>query len=156
MKLIAALLIAIVFLAGCEPEKIGPVGAVNVMTPPAAVSFDADKIPDGVQARIFMYRRSSSDSSSVVNVDGCIEIMMYDGNARFANLDRLEPLHVWRFTADELKAYERKWLGQLCYRINLVWGRDRPTKSLITLRVKYTAANGQTTFSAPHSILSGM
>jgi len=157
MRLAVPVLIMAVVIIGCEaPENIGPIDSIMVISKQRTESFDGDQTPDGLWASVFLYRNSQTKPVSVTNVKGTLDLMLYNGNGRHANLERVKPLHVWTYLPPELKKAEGKMLGQKCFILQLPWGKDVPSQKIITVRAKYTSEKQQTIFSKLQLLPSGV
>ena len=140
-------------LKSVSPTPPWPVDAVDRVdfwaAPPAAINWDQVPGPDGINARVFLFK---ADRPDTVLAKGTLEFMMYAGRVRRGTAAPAEPLRVWTFAGDELPAHRVRSLVGWGYATQLGWGEDVPTAAVITLSARYQPVNGPVVYSAPISI----
>ncbi|MBS3820543.1 MAG: hypothetical protein KGY81_02135, partial [Phycisphaerae bacterium] len=72
-----------------------------------------------------------------------------DGRVDLGQAARCSPLRSWTFSPEKLGSLTFKWNDLWCYQMSLRWGEARPQTSVVTLVARYTAPNGETTWSEP-------
>ena len=149
--------------AGCVSDKKslppippvvpGTIEQIHMLTSPFAVNLDGVPGPDGIAAKV--YAGSQNQPRFFPIESGTLEILMFDGWVSDLSASASIPLRVWKFTAEELKAYELPSAVGTGYQLALPWGDKRPTKTRLTVVARYTSAKGAAIYSSPSIIAMG-
>ena len=123
---------------------------LHMLLTAVAVDIDGKPGPDGFGVRLYASNRRSSDAPPIT--DGKLEMVMFDGAWSGPQLESATPLKIWTFDAGELRARAHKTSIGMSYQFVLGWGENRPTKSLITVRARYTPEKGTPVLSGPGTI----
>lgn len=146
-------------LCGCAGGAAGKsaaataVESIHVLSVPVAVDFDGVPGPDGFAVTVFA--KGLKSAKGVPLPDGKLELLMYDGLFLEGKPSGAEPLRVWRFSRSELKLHSGKSAVGTGYRFTLRWEEARPTKSRISIVVRYLPVSGPPVVSAPSSVAIG-
>lgn len=147
----------VVLVAGCASTDRGgsqsTVQSLHLFCVPMAVNLDGQPGPDGFSARVFV--RGPMSSRSILVPDGAVELEMYDGALAEGPESRPAPLRTWRFEGRELKSHSGQSAVGPGYRFTLRWAEARPTKSRISIVVRYLPVAGPPVISAPSSVAVG-
>lgn len=133
--------------AGCEgPPQVQEVDYMDVFAPQGALKLQGSSRPDGVQARVFLYR--GSDAQTVIGT-GNLELMLFEGKRMNINLAKEPPFKTWTYTPEELSKVRGKVLGLWCYPLALFWGETTPKTPTVTLVARYMNPSGRSVVSKP-------
>lgn len=134
------------------PGPVAQVSQVDLQVVPTAINFDDRPGPDGLRAMVFLYQVYSGGKVETVMGDGTLELVLFDGRVEESAILSTAPLHVWKFSSPELRPFARRGMVGWGYGFpQLPWGKDAPTKSVVTLVARFTGA-GRTVYSAPVTI----
>jgi len=136
---------------GTAQIRGGDIEEINVLAVPVALSFDQAPGPDGFVVKIYASARKRPKPVPIEN--GKLELVMYDGMVGLMGPGSSQPLRVWTFTAQDLKAFEFHSTIGTGYQLAPLWGNDQPTSGKITILVRYIPPKGNPISSAP-SIIS--
>jgi hypothetical protein len=129
------------------PKPVDSVDAIDLWAaPPAAINWDDQPGPDGVQVSVFLYQ---SDHAEPVLVKGTIEFLMFEGRKARESLATAKPLRMWSYGVTELATQQVRGPAGWGYAFQLGWGKDVPQSAVITLIVRYVPAAGAATYSEP-------
>ncbi|MCX5675685.1 MAG: hypothetical protein NTX87_11825 [Planctomycetota bacterium] len=151
------LLAAMALPAGCglgrrgvsatPPKPVDRADAIDLWAvPPAAINWDDVPGPDGVQVNVYLYQ---ADRAEPVLIKGKVEFLMHEGRRPREGLAAAAPLKTWPFTEQELVTHQMRGPAGWGYAIQLGWGKDVPTSSVITLTVRYLPLVGPPVASSP-------
>lgn len=147
----------VMLVAGCASTERGGNGtgvqSLHLFCVPMAVNLDGQPGPDGFSVRVFA--KGPKSSKSVLVSKGAIELEMYDGPLTEGQQSRSVPLRTWRFEGHELKSRSGQSAIGPGYRFTLRWEEARPTKSRISIVVRYVPVSGPPVVSAPSSVTIG-
>jgi hypothetical protein len=157
MKTRCAVALTLVFLAGCQPAggpaasaPVAAVDKVHLRVPLSPLrSLDGGPQPQGVLVEVFFER---SDQPGGRAVSGILEIQMYDGAERAADLAGRQPFHVETCPNSVLKEHEGKSLFGTSYVMIVPWGAKPPAADKIWLLARYVPPTGMPVFSEPTGI----
>ncbi len=151
---LGALLGGIIGCASSSSRSGGPAAGsdagieeVNVLIAPAALNFDGIPGPDGLSLRVYLGNPREAKYLPLPN--GTLEVVMFDGILKPAEMASSQPLHVWSYPADELRAYGQKTSIGVSYVLTPMWGADRPTHNRVTVLVRCVSPQGKKTYSSP-------
>jgi hypothetical protein len=117
----------------------GPVDQIQILAAPFAVDLDGLPGPDGIAVKF--YALSAQQPGAVPVQSGTLEVFMYDGLVGEQPAFTNAPLHTWKLSAEQLKPFEVRSAVGAAYQLSLPWGKDRPTKSRVTVLARYTVAD---------------
>jgi hypothetical protein len=144
------------WLASCSSTGRRPLFAgsaeiveLNVLTAPVGLDLDGKPGLDGFSIRVFA--GAKANPKPVPIRAGTLEIVMFDGTL-FGRTNLPPPLRVWTFTPDELRQREFTSGIGTGYDLLLAWGRNVPTRRLITVGARYTSPSGNVLTSSPSSV----
>jgi hypothetical protein len=153
-----ALACAVVALVGCGPPPQGQ----NLPAPVAQVdkvilrvplnplrSADGGEEPQGVLVEVFFER---ADRPGGVPVLGLLEMRMYEGSARPADLADHKPFHVETYPNSALQNLEGRGMFGVSYRIVVPWGARAPSTETIWVEGRYIPPTGPAVLSEPTSV----
>ena len=147
----------VLLVAGCASTERGGNGpevqSLHLFCVPIAVNLDGQPGPDGFSVRVFA--KGPKSSKSVLVPKGAIELEMYDGALVEGQSSRPAPLRTWRFEGRELESHSGQSAVGPGYRFTLRWEEARPTKSRISIVVRYLPVSGPPVVSAPSSVAMG-
>lgn len=127
------------------------IDAVDLFVLPVAVNWDNVPGPDGVAARIMLYR--SSDAQPVAMTRGTLDFLLFEGRLGNTEIMAGKPHVSWSYTPGEMvSAVERNIVG-IGYTLRLGWGPLAPRTDAITLVARYMPERGSPVFSAPVTML---
>jgi hypothetical protein len=76
---------------------------------------------------------------------------MFDGTL-YGRTNLPPPLHVWTFSAEELRPAEFKARIGTGYELLLPWGVDRPRQRIVSVGARYTSPEGKILTSSLSSV----
>jgi hypothetical protein len=127
-----------------------PIDAIHLLTIPVAVNFDGAPGADGFAIKVYGSR--ANEPKPVPIPRGVIEILMFDGVVRSAELAELRPLRTWAFEGPVLRDRQYRTSIGVGYQFALAWGDAQPSQERITVLVRYRAPDGRVIPSLPSSI----
>jgi hypothetical protein len=149
MMLTAAWLVSCAGHHPAAPTTPLPLSELHVLSMPVALNFD--KVPGADGFVVKVYGVSLKQPKTVPIRQGTLEVLMYDG-ALTGSLTDLTPVHVWRFTASELKPFEITTSIGTGYNLALKWEQDHPKEKRVTVIARYQAEDGTFLYSARTSL----
>jgi hypothetical protein len=144
------------FFPGCVNTPASSAGQsssvreINLLSMPMALNLDAKPGADGVAVKIFALNPTSPKPVAIQN--GTLEILLFDGTPTGDKAHNPTPLHIWTYTAADLKAFVFTKAIGTGYDLLLVWGADQPTQRRVTLIARYTPSKGPVILSAPNAV----
>jgi hypothetical protein len=146
----------LLFACGCATTGGGgsSVDELHLLTIPLAINFDTEPGADGFAIKVYASR--ASDPKPVSMPRGSMEILMYDGVVRAADLEKARPLRTWSFAADALRDHQYRTSIGVGYQFALAWGDARPAADHITVLARYRSPEGQVIASLPGSIVTSL
>ncbi len=151
---------SLVLLLGCAgvkreksaPKESGPaaIDQINLLAIPYAVDFDQVAGPDGFVVKV--YGGSRNRPKPVPILAGSLELLMYEGIFRGADLNTSKPRHAWKYSAEQLKGYIGKTSIGPAYELAVRWGDAKPLTDRISVIARFISADGVTVYSAPSVI----
>lgn len=147
-------------LAGCGPQAAGQGGppaaghvdVVVLAATPNALNLDNAPGPDGIRLALTFYQLRRPEPQTV---RGNVEVLLFDGKAAKDAVGRLQPLHVWTFTADQLSEGLARNVAGYGYVFTLSWGTAQPRSTMVTVVARYCAPDGAVILSEPVAIAVG-
>ncbi len=128
------------------PAAVDHVDRLVLPTSPVPLNWDQNLGADGLAVQVFFFRPAHGDLP--VTVTGTVEFLLYEG-LRTEGDSRAQPIHTWRFTGRELKAYTIRAAWGWGYAMRLGWG-DRPPKTTsVTLQARYVPLTGPSVNAQP-------
>ena len=130
------------------PAPVKREDQITLLALPAALNWDNEPGPDGVQTIVHLFRRAPAQP---VLATGKLEFLLYEGRISQDELPHAEPFHIWPFTAADLEPYMGRSKAGWGYALRLPWGPRAPRSGSITLVARYTplGAREPTVYSAP-------
>lgn len=130
--------------------KPSSIQEINLLSMPMALNLDDTPGADGLAVKIFAISAASPKPVPIPN--GKLEILLFDGTTTAGDSYNPDPLHIWTFTADDLKAFMfTKAIGS-GYDLLLVWGANQPKQSRVTIVARYTPVKGPPIASGPNAV----
>jgi hypothetical protein len=126
------------------------VGQIHLLTGPTALNLDGVPGPDGFAVRV--YASSTQNAATVIIADGKLEILMFDGGLPPQETAGTKPLHIWNYSATDLKRVLQRGAVGAVYLLTLPWGDAKPTQERITVVARYHPATGPAIESGPSTI----
>jgi len=146
-------LVLCLLLCGCSStgpfSSNGEIVQLNLLTAPVGLDLDGRPGIDGFSTKV--YASNASDPKAVPIRTGTLELLMFDGTL-FGRTNVPPALHTWSFTAEQLRNYEFKARIGTGYELLLPWGRDVPTRNMITVGARYTSPEGKIVTSGLTSV----
>jgi hypothetical protein len=127
----------------------GELVELNILTTPVGIDLDGRPGIDGFSVKI--YGNVADNPKPVPIRSGTMEVLMFDGTL-YGRTNLPPPLHVWSFTASELRMHEFSAPIGIGYDLSLAWASDVPTRRLITVGARYTSAEGKVITSSLSSV----
>jgi hypothetical protein len=128
----------------------GPIDEVNLLATPTALNFDHLAGPDGFLVKVYLGNRNKPKPIRMEN--GSLELLMFDGGLAQEAGQALQAKRVWRFTAQDLKAFEIHTSIGVGYQLAPILGGAKPSGNKIAVVVRYLSPRGATISSAPSVI----
>ena len=146
-----ASLSALVLAGGCGPNALrgskhqpsAPVHTVDqieMFSSMAGINFDHIPGADGVSIQVLLYQLVQPKP---VTVTGTLEFLLFDGKIAREEMHTRQPLHIWRFSGQQLPQYLFRSMVGWGYAMDLRWGKRAPTSKLITVAVRYVPPPGE-------------
>jgi hypothetical protein len=129
----------------------GPIEEINLLAVPVALNLDQTPGLDGFVLKIYATTRKRAKPIPIE--EGKVEVLMFDGMVGLTGTGSRKPLHIWTFTAVDLRSFEIHGSIGTGYQLAPLWGDDKPTGGKFTIFVRYTPPKGNPLVSAP-SIIS--
>lgn len=152
----ASALAAILLASACSstPTKpffptTGELVELNIMTSPVGLDLDGQPGIDGFSVKV--YANNASNPKPVPIRTGVLEVLMWDGSL-YGRTNLPAPLHVWSYTAQDLRNFEFTGGIGTGYQLALNWGRDIPTRHLVSVGARYTSPEGKIITSGLSSV----
>lgn len=148
-------------LAGCNsaasisatpPPAVGQVDSILVQTLPAAVNWDGQPGPDGLEARVYLFQY---DRKLPVAAKGTLEFTVYEGILRAEGIAEAKPFYSWRFDGETLKEHLTRSAVGWGYTVRLGWGAAAPAASAVTLLSRYLPPEGRPIVARPITLATG-
>ena len=135
------------------PAPSPAIDKVNIQSLVTVVNLDDKPGPDGVQVKLYLFHR---DDPTPITLDrGLVEFVIYDGHVPPSDLAAAKPLHVWPFTADQLRRYAAKTAFGPAYAMSLNWGDDHPRASTVTLTARILHPTARPLYAPPINLAMG-
>jgi hypothetical protein len=150
---VAALCLGLSGWVGCSSPpsaRSGDIQEINLLSAPMALNFDSLPGPDGVSLRIYVGNAREPKCLSITS--GTLEVLLYDGLVSADKLATTRPLHLWKYSADELGRLAQRTSVGWSYVLTPLWGADKPTVNRATVVARYVPAQGPGIYSSPVSI----
>ena len=127
------------------------VDAIELYVLPVVLDWDKVPGPDGVQARVMLFR--FSEAPPVRLTQGTLDFLLYEGRLRADDLATATVFHTWSYTPAEIApSLERNIVGD-GYTLRLGWGAHVPTGDFVTLVARYVPLTGAPVRSAPVTLV---
>jgi hypothetical protein len=120
---------------------------INLISPQAALNYDTEPGPDGLWLRV--YAGNSRQAKPVPIPKGTLEVLLFDGMPKAAELAQTTPLHVWTFRASDLGGCRQQTIIGTSYFLTLLWGNDKPVRNRVTVLARYLPPRGSPVYSTP-------
>lgn len=127
----------------------GELVELNILTSPVGLDLDGQPGIDGFSLKV--YANNASNPKVVPIRSGVLEVLMWDGSM-YGRTNLPPPLHVWTYTAQELRNFEFTTGIGTGYQLAPAWGRDVPTRNLISVGARYTSPEGKIITSGLSSV----
>ncbi len=154
-----ALAAAGAILAGCNgsrqsvsatpPAPVARADEMLLRTSTVAVDLDGEPGPDGVAARVELFK---APGALPVAVKGTLEFYLYEGVVAPDALSKAKPFRIWRFAGPQLSPYLVRGIVGWGYTVPLSWGKNAPMASAVTLSARYVDPDGRSTYAMPVTI----
>ena len=151
-KLVAILA---VMIGGCahRPEPVqsppGRIAELHIITSPVGLNVDNRPGTDAFSMKV--YANDRRNPKTIPIEQGTLEILMFDGTF-FGKTKLPPPIRTWSYEAGDLKLHQVQSAIGAGYDFLLVWGTNRPTQRLITVRARHTRPDGSTVYSDASSV----
>ncbi len=153
---VALLTICVLFLSACstppkssdEPEP-GAIVKLNLIAVPVGLNLDNRPGPDGFSVKV--YANDTLHAKGIPIRDGLLEILAFDGSF-FGRTNMPPTLRTWKFPATDLAPYRFKSTIGIGYEFTLLWGTNKPSRTLMSVAARYIAANGRVVTARASSV----
>lgn len=153
---VALLTICVLFLSACstppkssdEPEP-GAIVKLNLIAVPVGLNLDNRPGPDGFSVKV--YANDTLHAKGIPIRDGLLEILAFDGSF-FGRTNMPPTLRTWKFPATDLAPYRFKSTIGIGYEFTLLWGTNKPSRTLISVAARYFAPNGRVVTARASSV----
>ncbi len=125
----------------------GTVEQLHLLVTAVALDMDGKPGPDGFGARVYASSRKASEAAPITR--GRLEMVMYDGTVKPAEMAAAKPLQTWVFEPKQLRALIQRTSIGAGYRFALAWGDHKPTQNRVTIIARHLSENGAEVVSAP-------
>jgi hypothetical protein len=136
-------------IGGSPPAPVNSVDRMDLFARPAALNWDDNPGPDGLEVRVHFYQRTQP---LTVTVRGTLELLLFEGKVTAPQILTEKPFHVWSFASEQHRKLLRRDTPGWCYALRLLWGRRIPKGSIVTVVGRYVPRDGRAVYSAPVSI----
>lgn len=159
LALSLSLSLAVSLLSGCAskgkaPAKAraaqAPIDRISLICRPVALNLDDAPGTDGVG--LTLYASSATAPKTLRITQGTVEIRLYDGALKPADLLEAQPLSTWTFTAEDLEKFVYTGSIGACYPLPIRWGAKKPRQNWVTVTARFTPPEGPVFQSHPNII----
>ena len=139
--------------AGCGTSGTHASGSpaeLHLFAVPSAIQVGERPIADGIGVRI--YASAAGKAQGVPLRAGRLEIVMFDGTPRSAEIRSTNPAQIWAFSAPELVPFETTSTLGTGYQLALSWGDKPPKGKVVTVIARYYSSRGAELVSTANTI----
>lgn len=122
------------------PQPVNQVDRIELFSSIAAINFDSEPTPDGIQVRVLLYQLSQPHP---VLVRGTLDFLLFEGKISAAEFSASRPFRRWRFDAEILPRYLARSIVGWGYAMELRWPERAPRAGRITLVARYESPQGR-------------
>jgi hypothetical protein len=157
LKLLVVLILTLL-CGGCSSPRQRPIFSgptsgelveLNILTAPVGLDLDGRPGIDGISLRA--YGNIAANPKPVSIRSGTLEVLMFDGTL-YGRTNLPPALHIWKFTAEQLRPLEFQARIGTGYEFLLPWGDDRPTRRMVSVGARYTSPEGNIITSSLSSV----
>lgn len=130
------------------PAPVAAVVAMEMQVNLRAVDWDGRPGPDGLEARVRLYR---GEPLRAVPVSGTLQFLLFEGRLRPEQIEGATPLRTWSFVGEPLQRRAGRDMVGWHYVLRLEWGLDVPKAPSVTLISRYKLPDGRWLYSRPNS-----
>ncbi len=131
------------------PRPVADVDVVDLQAMPTAMNWDDVSGPDGLQARVFLFRQ---DRAQPVVGEGRLVFSMFEGRVPVTALAVAEPAERWAFEGDALRARLGRNIVGWGYAFVLPWRRVPPSAAVTLVAHYEPPGGGRPVRSAPLTV----
>jgi hypothetical protein len=137
--------------AQAAADPASRVASLVFQVSPTPLHWSGGSTPDGLQARIMLFRLDVA-ANSLKAAGGTVEFYMFEGQPKREQLPTLRPIAVWRFGPQQLPEHLASTMVGPAYEFSLGWGTHVPRTRAVTVYARYLTP-GREPVEAPEIVV---